>query len=195
MSIILEKQTFEVSLQFRTTLNHGLLAADSRNKFLVFLDKGNVLYNGTQRLSAGRAANLSNGLWHTVHINISGNSVSLVVDNSSCGQQCKDSSSVQTQITIANLYIGGSSFPPTYDGNLVYNFTGCIQDVMIDSEKVIPTEETGVGLVNTVSGCPRSEVCVSNSCANGRCVDEWIKFSCECTRPWIGPLCNTSESC
>ena len=145
MNIILEKQTFELSLQFRTTLNHGLLAVDSRNKFLVFLDKGNVhvLYNGTEKLSAGRAANLSNGLWHTVHVNISGNSVSLVVDNSSCGQQCKNSSLVQTQVYIANLYIGGSSFPPTYDGNLVYNFTGCIQDVMIDSEKVIPTAEAG----------------------------------------------------
>ena len=92
MNNMLEKQTFELSLQFRTTLNHGLLAVDSRNKFLVFLDKGNVhvLYNGTEKLSAGRAANLSNGLWHTVHVNISGNSVSLVVDNSSCGQQCKD---------------------------------------------------------------------------------------------------------
>ncbi|XP_078349853.1 uncharacterized protein LOC144634690 [Oculina patagonica] len=194
MKFTLEKQTFELSFQLRTTLNHGLLAADSSNKFLVFLDNNNVhvLYNETQNFSAGRAANLSNGLWHTVHVNISRDSVSLMVDNSSCGQQCKESLSLQTQVFITNLYIGGSSFPSSHDQNLLYNFTGCIQDVMIDSEKVIPIAEAGVDLVNTVTGCPRSEVCVSNSCAHGKCVDEWIKFSCECTRPWIGPRCNTS---
>ncbi len=197
MNFHVEKQTFVLSFQFRTTLNHGLLAADSSNKFLVFLDNNNVhiLYNETQKLSAGSAANLSNGLWHTVHVNISGDSVGLMVDDSSCGQQCKDSLLVQTQVHIRNLYIGGSSFPPSHDQNLLYNFTGCIQDMMIDSAKVIPIAEAGVDLVNTVTGCPRSEVCVSDSCAHGKCVDEWIKFRCECTRPWIGSRCNTSESC
>ena len=195
MSFDVGKQTFELSFQFRTTLNHGLLVADSGNNFVVFLDKSNVhvVYNETQKLSAGKAANLSNGLWHTVHVYISVDSVILVVDNSSC-DQCKDSLPLQTQVNITNLYIGGSSFAPTYDRNILYNFTGCIQDVMIDSEKVIPLPEAGVDLVNTASGCPRREVCVSNSCANGKCVDEWIKFSCECTRPWIGPRCNTGES-
>ena len=190
------KQIFELSFQFRTTLNHGLLAADLSRKFLVFLDNDNVhlAYNKTQKLSAGKAANLSNGLWHTVQISISVDSLTLVVDNSSCGQDCQKSSSQQTQLDITNLHIGGSSLSPTHGRNILYNFTGCIRDVMIDKEKVIPTGE-GVQLLETSSGCPRSEQCVSNSCANGKCVDEWIKFSCECTRPWIGPRCNTSESC
>jgi len=196
MNFTLGKQVFELSFQFRTTLNHGLLAADSGNKFLVFLDSGNVhlTYNETQKLSAGKSANLSNGLWHTVHVNICVDSVTLMVDNSSCGQDCVASSSQQTQVDITNLHIGGSSLSLTYEGNILYNFTGCIQDVIIDREKVIPTGE-GVQLFETSIGCPRSQQCVSNSCANGKCVDEWIKFSCECTRPWIGPRCNTSESC
>ena len=194
MNFLVGKQTFEVSLQFRTTLNHGLLAADSENNFLVFLDKGevHVLYNNSQKLSAGKAANLSNGLWHTVDVNISGDSITHKVDNSSCGQQCTVSLPLQTQVNISKLYMGGSSFSVAYLHNTLYNFTGCIQDVMIDMETVIPTG-VGVELFNTVTGCPRSEVCVSNSCANGECVDEWIKFSCECTRPWIGPRCNRSE--
>ena len=196
MNFTLGKQVFEFSFQFRTTLNHGLLAADSGNKFLVFLDNGNVhlAYNETQKLSAGKSANLSNGLWHTVHVNISVDSVTLMVDNSSCGQDCMESSSQETQVDITNLHIGGSSLSPTYGRKILYNFTGCIQDVMIDRKKVIPTGE-GVQSFETSIGCPRSQQCVSNSCANGKCVDEWINFSCECTRPWIGPRCNTSESC
>ena len=196
MNFILGKQTFELFFQFRTTLNHGLLAADPGNKFLVFLDNDNVhlAYNERQKLSAGKAANLSNGLWHTVHVYISVDSVTLMVDNSSCGQDCKKSSPQQTQVDITNLCMGGSSLSPTYGRDVLYNFTGCIQDVMIDRDKVIPTGE-GEQLFETSIGCPRSEQCVSNPCVYGKCVDEWIKFSCECTRPWIGPRCNTSESC
>lgn len=194
MNFKVGRKEFELSLQFRTTLHHGLLAADSSNNFLVFLENNEVRlwYNKTKKLSTGKAANLSNGLWHTVDVNLSGDAVTLIVDNSSCGQQCMDYSPLQTQVNIENLHIGGSPFPATYNHNILYNFTGCIQDVMIDSETVIPSEAE-VELFNTVHGCPRSEVCVSNSCANGKCVDEWIKFSCECTRPWIGPQCNTSE--
>ena len=196
MNFILGKQTFELFFQFRTTLNHGLLAADPDNKFLVFLDNDNVhvAYNERQKLSAGKAANLSNGLWHTVVVYISVVSVTLMVDNSSCGQDCKKSSPQQTQVDITNLCMGGSSLSPTYGRDVLYNFTGCIQDVMIDRDKVIPTGE-GEQLFETSIGCPRSEQCVSNPCVYGKCVDEWIKFSCECTRPWIGPRCNTSESC
>lgn len=196
MNFTLEKQMFELSFQFRTTLNHGLLAADPGSKFLVFLDNDNVhvAYNERQKLSAGKAANLSDGLWHTVLVNISVDLVTLAVDNSSCGQDCQTSYPQQTQFDITNLHIGGSSLSPTYGRNVLYNFTGCIQDVMIDREKVIPTGE-GVQLFETSIGCPRRGQCVSNPCAYGKCVDEWIKFSCECTRPWIGPRCNTSESC
>lgn len=185
---------FELSFQFRTTLNHGLLGTDSGSNFLVFLDKNevHVLYNNMNKLSAGKKASLSNGLWHTVFINISADSIILIVDNSSCGELCQTSSPLQAQADVSKLYIGGSSSPVNYLHNTLYNFTGCIQDVTIDMETVIPTSAV-VELHNTVTGCPREEVCLSNSCANGQCIDEWIKFSCDCTRPWIGSRCNTSE--
>lgn len=194
MNLHVGKQMFELSFQFRTTLNHGLLGADSGSNFLVFLDnnKVHILYNNTKKLSAGKEANLSDGLWHTVFINTSADSLVLVVDNSSCGEHCKTSSNdLQANVDVSKLYIGGSSFPVNYLHNTLYNFTGCIQDVMIEMETVIPSSEE-VELFNTVTGCPRKEVCVSNSCTNGQCVDEWNKFSCDCTRPWIGPRCNTT---
>lgn len=187
------KQMFELSFQFRTTLNHGLLGTDSGSNFLVFLDKNevHVLYNNMNKLSAGKKASLSNGLWHTVFINISADSIILIVDNSSCGELCQTSSPLQAQADVSKLYIGGSSSPVNYLHNTLYNFTGCIQDVTIDMETVIPTSAV-VELHNTVTGCPREEVCLSNPCANGQCIDEWIKFSCDCTRPWIGSRCNTT---
>ena len=194
MNLQLNKQAFEVSFQFRTTLNDGLLVADSSSDFLVFLDKDNVtvVYNKTIKLSAAKTANLSDGLWHTVHINISGGSVRVTVDNSSCGQHCVASSPLQAQVRIADLHIGGSALAASYDHKTLYNFTGCIQDVMIDRRTVIPTDRE-VLLVNTSTGCPRREVCASNPCAHGKCVDEWIKYRCECARRWIGPQCNSSE--
>lgn len=195
MMLQLTSQRFEVSLQFRTTLSHGLLAADSNNNFLVFLDKGNITleYNSRTKLAAGQTANISNGLWHTVHINISKVSVKMSVDNSSCGPHCEASSALHTQVTITDLRFGGSPFAAIVHQNME-NFTGCIQDVMIDRRTIIPTD-TQVILVNTSTGCPRREVCAPNPCAHGKCVDEWIKYSCECARRWIGPQCNTSECC
>ena len=195
MKVPLNRPPFELSFQFRTTLSNGLLAADSRNNFLVFLDKENVTVifnNGVAKLSTGQTANLSNGLWHTVHINISGVSVSITVDNASCGQHCEASSSLHEQVNITDLHLGGSPFTSSYDGSALYNFTGCIQDVVLDRHTVIPTD-TRMLLVNTTTGCPRQEVCASNACAHGKCVDEWIKYRCECARRWIGPQCNTSE--
>ena len=195
MSFPLNKTPFELSFQFRTTLTNGLLAADSTNNFLVFLDKGNVTVvfdKEVTKLSAGQTANLNNGLWHTVHINISGVSVSIIVDNSSCGQHCEASYTLNKQVNITHLHLGGSPFTPSYDDSVLYNLTGCIQDVVIDRHTVIPTD-TKVLLVNITTGCPRQEVCASNPCAHGKCVDEWIKYRCECARRWIGPQCNTSE--
>ena len=194
MKLQLNKQAFELSFQFRTTLNHGLLVADSNDKLLVFLNKENVtaLYNRTRKLSAGNTVNLSNGLWHTVHINISGDSVSITVDNATCGRHCVASSPLQTQVFVTDLYIGGSSLVPSYDQTALYKFTGCIQDVMIDRQTVILTD-IAVSLVNTIIGCPSREVCASSPCAHGKCVDKWIAYSCECARRWIGPQCNTSK--
>ena len=190
----LDRNAFELSFQFRTTLSYGLLAADSQNTFLVFLETENVtiVYSKVTKLSVGKTANLSDGHWHTIHINISSSSVSVTVDNSSCGQHCVASSSLQTQVSLTDLYVGGSPFGPSYDHNTLYNFTGCIRDVNIDRNTVIPTG-TQVSLINTSIGCLRREVCASNPCAHGKCVDKWIKYSCECERRWIGPQCNASE--
>ena len=190
----LDRNAFELSFQFRTTLSYGLLAADSQNTFLVFLETENVtiVYNKVTKLSVGKTANLSDGHWHTIHINISSSSVSVTVDNSSCGQHCVASSSLQTQVSLTDLYVGGSPVGPSYDHNTLYNFTGCIQDVTIDRNTVIATGSQ-VSLVNTSIGCLRREVCASNPCTHGKCVDKWIKYSCECERRWIGPQCNASE--
>lgn len=194
MSFPFDRNAFELSFQFRTTLSYGLIVADSQNTFLVFLETENVtiVYNKAAKLSAGKTANLSDGNWHTIRINISLGYVSVTVDNSSCGQHCVASSSLQTQVNVTDLYVGGSPFSPSYDHNTLYNFTGCIQHVTIDRNTLIPTDSQ-VSLVNTSTGCLRREVCASNPCAHGKCVDKWIKYSCECERRWIGPQCNASE--
>lgn len=193
MKLQVNSYASEMSFQFRTTLTDVLLAVDSKNDFLVFLGNENitVTHSNFGKLSAGQTANLSNGQWHTVSVNIGTANVNIVVDNSSCGRHCMSSSPLSARVHLTDLYFGGSPFASSVD-RIMSNFTGCIQDVVIDGRTVIPTDQTRVVLVNTSIGCPRQEVCASSPCSHGKCVDEWVKYSCECSRQWIGPQCNTT---
>ena len=195
MTFPVARTAFALSLQFRTTLSRGILAADSTCHIVVFLDGSvvHVLYNGTRALSAGSAADLSNGDWHRVVVNMSVDVVTLQVDNSSCGRLCDASADLPSpQPRITDLFIGGLSLAAASHQFVLTNFTGCIQDVVIDNRTVIPTE-TGVELWNSSVECPRAQVCASNPCVHGQCIDEWITSSCECARPWVGSDCNTSK--
>ena len=194
MKVQLNRSTFDLSFQFRTIFSNSLLAADSNNSFLVLLDNKNitVIYESGTKLSAGQTANLSNGLWHSLSIKVGTVEMSITVDNSSCGRYCEASASLNANVSLSDVYFGGSPFAMSVD-QVRSNFTGCIQDVVIDDWKVIPTEETRVVLVNTTTGCLRQEVCTPNPCAHGECVDQWTKYSCECWQCWIGPQCNTSK--
>ena len=192
MAVKTVKTAFVLSLQFRTTLATGLLAADLTEKLLLQLKRDHtveVWYNGSAVLSAGGEANLTNGLWHTVSLNISVDSMSLEIDNSSCGPGCfKRGKLVSPLVQVTRLYVGG--FGPSLAS--VGNFTGCIQDVLIDERAVVP-QEPGTVLFKSTVGCPRVEVCSPRPCVHGRCVDKWIEYECDCERPWAGGQCNTSE--
>ena len=196
MKVQLNRSTFELSFQFRTIFSNSLLAADSSHSFLVLLDNENVtvIHGSGTKLSAGQKANLSNGLWHTLSMKVGTVEMSITIDNSSCGRYCKASASLHESVSLSDLYFGGSPFASSVD-QARSNFTGCIQDVVIDDWQVVPPEKTRVVLVNTTIGCLRQEVCEPNPCAHGKCVDQWTKYSCECGRRWIGPQCNTSKLC
>ena len=186
------KDVFTLAFEFRTTLGFGLLIYDPGNTLLVRLvgSELEMIYKGAIRLVAGAGAGLSNGLYHRVELNVTSSLIHLVVDNSSCGANCSKQHVLQSGQTLGHVhsvYVGGS--PNSGQGK---NFIGCVQDVSVDKETVIPNEN-GTVLVQASIGCPRVEVCKPNPCVHGKCVDEWTEYRCECTRPWVGPNCNTSK--
>uniref|UniRef100_A0A914VEG2 EGF-like domain-containing protein n=1 Tax=Plectus sambesii TaxID=2011161 RepID=A0A914VEG2_9BILA len=71
-------------------------------------------------------------------------------------------------------------------------FTGCIRDVIINGKHVIPAEHAATSL-NVALGCPRLTQCTNDTCSgNGKCVDLWDHYSCDCKRPFLPPQCAES---
>lgn len=186
------KDLFALAFEFRTTLDFGVLISDPGNTLLLKLVDGalEMVYKGTIKLLGGTGASLVNGWYHRVQLNITNSFISLVIDNSSCGVNCSIDHVLQPGQTfdhVHRVYVGGSP-----SGEKGKNFIGCVQDLSVDGKTVIPNENNVI-LVQAAIGCPRIEVCRPNPCLNGKCVDKWKDYVCECTRPWVGSNCNTSK--
>jgi hypothetical protein len=186
MAFSVGKSILTLSLQFRTTLKYGVLAVDSRGKLSLQIKGDKLLLSyGNDSGTVGSDANLTDGQWHQVMVNLTSKSIQVNIVNSSCSD-CTLTIHHSSLTDLPKMFIGG-----TKNGSN-RSLIGCIRAVEVDGLTVIPTQ-SGVELVNVISGCPRVPVCQPNPCVNGRCVDEWLKHRCECNRPWTGDQCNTSE--
>lgn len=118
-----------------------------------------------------------------------------------------------------------TSFPTTYLGGTVNSlsrlthgpaaFIGCMQDVTINGEWVLPDDSPAASNNNLIEAtpvsmssptaswllygvqtrCPRKAQCGPvNPChSGGRCTDMWTSFHCTCQRPYLGQTCQYSK--
>lgn len=196
------EEGYDISLRFRTTLPNGILAFGNANAYSYILELKNgrlnlhsSLLNKWEGVFIG--SSLNDTQWQKVFVAI--NSSHLVL-----------SANEEQTIYPINSYEGSNmshtSFPVTYLGGTIPNlhsylrhlnnheptsFVGCMQDVVINGQWVLPgIQNPYTSLLNVQEGCQRTAQCDPNPCnSNGHCTDLWHTYRCTCQRPHLGPTC------
>ncbi|KAM3825296.1 protein crumbs homolog 2 [Vipera latastei] len=190
-----------VALRFRTTLLNGLLFYRGHQTEHLLLE----LYAGllqvtllTQEVNVSftlEAPAVNDGHWHKAEVSLK-EALEFKLWHEACqGGLCLfshplgETSPVSLLPSFLNIYVGGVE--ETLMINCTGHFTGCLEDLQIDSKILLPEEVEGLQLPGFQLGCERTEWCQSQPCSHGgRCVDFWTDFHCHCSRPYEGHTCS-----
>nr|XP_020640280.1 protein crumbs homolog 1 [Pogona vitticeps] len=148
--------------------------------------------------------NVSDSEWHSVEVIIA-RTVTLKLAESSCTESCLHETTTtidsnQTIFAFQSTFLGGlpvgnssvDSPQNIYDMNSAPSFVGCLQDVEIDLNFVIPENMSSDSSLNVKAGCAKKDWCEHHPCQNkGRCMNLWLSYQCDCYRPYTGPACAT----
>ncbi|XP_068174900.1 protein crumbs homolog 1 [Antennarius striatus] len=201
------------TLSFRTVLPRAVLFQWSSGRLLLSLELDEGLLHLTLRKEGieGPEAESSHqvlvlprsvidGEWHSAEAMLGNRvfSLKLLDDAGSCGSQtCHKLERVESNVTglassPQNTLIGGmfldsdgSSKDPSRPA-----FIGCMRDVFVDGQLIVPQQWLSDSAVNVLPGCSHRDRCLDAPCQNGaRCVNLWQSYQCLCPRPYGGRDC------
>ncbi|KAK2835309.1 hypothetical protein Q5P01_015793 [Channa striata] len=201
-----------VTLSFQTVLPRALLfQRNSRGLLLrLELEGGQLRLTLRKEASAGAAAespvcvleiphNVTDGQWHSVEAVLANWVLSLKLshDAGRCGSKsCHKAAPVQSTLARPvsppqNTFIGGVFQGSNAPGDSpLPAFIGCMRDVFVDWQLVVPEEWLRDSAVNVSPGCSHRDRCLDVPCQNrGQCVNLWQSYQCSCPRPYEGQDC------
>ncbi|XP_071948886.1 uncharacterized protein [Antedon mediterranea] len=203
------ENSLNYTLQFATTLHSGLLLyteSQGDGYLLVELFEGQIFvkYAGDNEnpleinnINSG----LNDGNFHTVDLSVN-STIDVTVASTPVSKSVVIPNGYN-RLVFGTLYIGGvdTSMEATVAERSQSDTTyiGCMQDIANnDAGLVLPPgvaarrrrrQATSTGQ----AGCDRVEQCKADTCSGqGRCIDLWWTFSCDCDPTWTGPTCNNS---
>ncbi|MEQ2159536.1 hypothetical protein GOODEAATRI_024051 [Goodea atripinnis] len=208
--------TCNITLSFKTVLPSALLFQRNIWGLLLRLELegGQLVLALRWEESAGTEAesqalelrhNVTDGEWHTVEAVLTNSvlSLRLLSDAGNCGiQSCHKVTPVQSTLigletSPQNTFIGGSLEDPSGSSRYPASpaFIGCMRDVFVDWQLVVPVEWLSDSTVNVSPGCSHRDRCRDEPCQNrGQCVNLWQSYQCQCARPYKGHDCEEAFS-
>lgn len=196
-----------VTLSFKTVLPRALLFQRNIRGLLLrlSLESGQLLLTLTKEASIELPHsnvsqvlelphNVTDGQWHSVEATLGNWVLSLKL------LDVARSYGMQTYHKVAPVQIlAGPLSPPqnTFIGGVLEQvdsrvpaFIGCMQDVFVDWQLVVPEEWLSDSAVNVAPGCSHRDRCLETPCQNGgECVNLWQSYQCLCPRPYEGQDC------
>ncbi|NXT25747.1 CRUM1 protein, partial [Syrrhaptes paradoxus] len=195
-------QLASVSLRFRTTLPSAILFYRGHEAEYLFLELfDGILHAGLKREDVGyllllEGLRVDDGQWHKAEV-VLHSSVQLKLWHDSCDAGvCLQSfplpnGTAAIPRALLNMYIGGAEDPMANNTHSQQGFVGCLEDVQVDGEAVLPVDLPAGESSPVKRGCDRTEWCLSQPCFHGGlCVDLWATFRCDCSRPYGGATCS-----
>ncbi|ODM96171.1 hypothetical protein Ocin01_10504 [Orchesella cincta] len=187
---------YYLTFHFRTTLPDVVLAVGQGGTYYYLglsggkLNLQSSLINNLLGMSSGNK--LHDGAWHRVVVSINSSHAILSADIEQVTLPIAEVEDIPQQptgfnVTILGVWKSSFGFLNKQDLN---PFVGCMRDVLINDDPVLPEEAVNVNLTNIVPSCIRKDQCSPNPCLkSGVCTDLWQKFTCTCPRPHLGERC------
>lgn len=192
-----------MQLRFRSTLPDMVLYyRGSRERFVSLeLVDGSLLarIKSGKTLQAIYPGPVNNGEWYQVTVAMDERLV-LTVEGPGCEEGCQARNEGHNHLiflqpsSFQQLYIGGA--PTEYSTQLSSGkgFIGCMEDLKVDYTLLLPQDlirEENKGLE---LGCSKTDWCSDEDCfGRGKCVDMWVRASCDCHRPYYGEKCEQGK--
>lgn len=166
-----------------------------------------VQVNNQSKAFLHLAHNVSDGEWHSVEVTIA-RAVTLKLLDSSCIESCLSKTaatidSSRPMFALQSTFLGGlpvgnrtgDSLLNIYNMHSAPSFVGCLQDIEIDLNIIIPENMSSDSSLNVQAGCTKKDWCEHHPCQNrGRCINLWLSYECDCYRPYAGPTCETGKA-
>ncbi|XP_054718914.1 protein crumbs-like [Uloborus diversus] len=189
---------FKLQFHFRTTLSSGLInsgyLSGSSIHYLLYLWNGMIkvdVYDRSYQIAELFSKNGQNdSLWKSVELNFVPKKVALNVSGWVV-QKSIDFPELNYSVTfgsLQNLNVNSGALVNSW--NSIPDFIGCIQDIYINGDIIIPNQNSE--LRGAQEGCYREEQCEGSPCHNGYCKDNWLGYECICSRPHFGVTCQYS---
>ncbi|XP_052755482.1 neurexin-4 isoform X2 [Galleria mellonella] len=186
--------TLNISLEFRTYENHGLLIYHhfkNDGDVKVFLEEGKVKVElemaGSPRVKLDNyAEEFNDGRWHALMLTMAVDSLVLSVDH----RPVRTTKKLRF-FTGSTYYIAGGKSPPR-------GFIGCMRKIAVDGNYRLPTdwkkEEYCCPNEVVFDACQMIDRCNPNPCEHGgSCSQSAAEFSCDChATGYAGAVCHTS---
>ncbi|XP_058890753.1 protein crumbs homolog 1-like isoform X2 [Acipenser ruthenus] len=196
-----------VTLSFRTVLPNAIIFHRGNKDVFIKLELLHGLLHLTLQITKEQSFvlelphNVTDGEWHTVETTLGKNTFEMKVLDRSCSNDCAKQEPVgaldgQLVSALQNTFIGGlkvdGSSSESINGiHTELYLIGCLQDIHINSELILPGKWSSESALNVNLGCSKRDRCVTNPCQNrGRCVNLWQSYQCECYRPYEGQNCS-----
>uniref|UniRef100_A0A8C8GLA4 Contactin-associated protein-like 5 n=1 Tax=Oncorhynchus tshawytscha TaxID=74940 RepID=A0A8C8GLA4_ONCTS len=182
----------DVHFHFRTWNQEGLLfstgLAQGSQHLVLQISRGQL------HLMVHGAADVTDGLWHSVSLSYRDLMVSLVLDN-----EPTSTVDVQSHADSGNsVFFGGC---PQYSGgckNPTVAFQGCMRQILLNNQ-LMDLPRVQQGLLGNYSKlqfdiCGIRNRCLPNFCEHdGRCTQSWDTFYCDCSGTgYTGETCHNS---
>ncbi|KAK1883626.1 Protein crumbs like 1, partial [Dissostichus eleginoides] len=193
-----------VQLRFRTTIPNMLLfyRGDVDNHLILEIVNGGLhakAFSEESELDVRFPGLVSDGGWRDAHVFVDDGGLVLIVRGPGCDRDgCRvtdggaDEPPFQPSEAFSQIYIGGAPEELLEVSVSGAGFIGCMEDLMIDSKPILP-QTLPEDQVHEL-GCSKTEWCKPDPCSgNGRCVDLWISFQCDCYRPYHSDSCSEGD--
>ncbi|XP_041090331.1 protein crumbs homolog 2-like isoform X2 [Polyodon spathula] len=189
-----------ISLRFRTTLPDRIIFYRGDYSDYMYLEIVEGLLHARavlegSRIYASLPGKVNDGQWQEISVTLKGG---LVLTHTNCERgdctKTQDGSELVRNIpeSFKMISVGGvkSEFLLNNTESRT-NFIGCIEDLRIDSQPVLPQRISETMAEGLQLGCSKPEWCEPNPCSDqGSCVDLWTGSRCHCYRPFHGPNCS-----
>lgn len=187
-----------VLLRFRTTLPDAVLffRGNAQHFFTLEMNGGNLLAtaeSGDLKLVVELHGTFHNGLWHAVSVSVDDMLVVSLLDKNYTYIQQTDQGQhlFFPPHCLEKVYIGGVPQDYLKKTKTWTGFVGCMEDFVISSQLILPHNFSQENVTYIQLGCEKPEWCHLDSCSHqGKCVDLWTEYKCDCHRPFYGNICS-----